>query len=133
MSLRRSAFSKLQCNSLQQIILQVVVWHASKSLLNPIQFHFHILTSIFLLCNKLSGTIDMDLITTGVSASERMRRETILSATRNIIMEKMQLGGPSMRLTEVCCLTSTVRRNIRSKLEALFLNIFQFSGSYWMS
>ena len=75
----------------------------------------------------------MDLITTGVSASERMRRETILSATRNIIMEKMQLGGPSMRLIEVCCLTSTVRRNIRSKLEALFLNIFQFSGSYWMS
>ncbi|XP_023003028.1 DNA replication licensing factor MCM4-like [Cucurbita maxima] len=48
-----------------------------------------------------TGTIDMDLITTGVSASERMRRETILSATHNIIMEKMQLGGPSMRLTEL--------------------------------
>ncbi|XP_022136178.1 DNA replication licensing factor MCM4 [Momordica charantia] len=48
-----------------------------------------------------TGTIDMDLITTGVSASERMRREGLLSATRNIIMEKMQLGGPSMRLAEL--------------------------------
>lgn len=44
----------------------------------------------------------MDLITTGISASERMRRESVLSATRNIIMEKMQLGGSSMRLLEVC-------------------------------
>lgn len=43
----------------------------------------------------------MDLITTGVSASERMRRENMVSSTRNIIMEKMQLGGPSMRLLEV--------------------------------
>ncbi|KAM6581506.1 hypothetical protein CsatA_005280 [Cannabis sativa] len=48
-----------------------------------------------------TGTIDMDLITTGVSASERMRRENLLSATRNLIMEKMQLGGPSMRLLEI--------------------------------
>ncbi|KAI3448007.1 hypothetical protein Pfo_004672 [Paulownia fortunei] len=38
-----------------------------------------------------TGTIDMDLITTGVSASERMRRENLVSTTRNIIMEKMQL------------------------------------------
>lgn len=43
----------------------------------------------------------MDLITTGVSASERMRRENLVSATRNIVMEKMQLGGPSFRLIEV--------------------------------
>lgn len=43
----------------------------------------------------------MDLITTGVSASERMRRDIIASATRAIIMEKMRLGGPSMRLLEV--------------------------------
>ncbi|KAL7002657.1 DNA replication licensing factor, mcm4 component [Sarracenia purpurea var. burkii] len=48
-----------------------------------------------------TGTIDMDLITTGVSASERMRRENLISATRNIIMEKMQIGGPSARLLEV--------------------------------
>lgn len=48
-----------------------------------------------------TGTIDMDLITTGVSASERMRRENLLSAIRNIVMEKMQLGGPSMRLLEL--------------------------------
>lgn len=44
----------------------------------------------------------MDLITTGISASERLRRENLLLATRNIIMEKMQLGGPSMRMLEVC-------------------------------
>ena len=43
----------------------------------------------------------MDLITTGVSASERMRRESLQQATRNIIMEKMQIGGQSMRLLEV--------------------------------
>ncbi|XP_057451283.1 DNA replication licensing factor MCM4 [Lotus japonicus] len=48
-----------------------------------------------------TGTIDMDLITTGVSASERMRRESLLQATRNIIMEKMQIGGPSKRLLEL--------------------------------
>ena len=71
--------------------------------INPLRFHSHILTSMFHLCNTISGTIDMDLINTGVSASERMRRESLLSATRNIIMEKMQLGGPSIRLSEVCC------------------------------
>ncbi|KAK6121483.1 hypothetical protein DH2020_044774 [Rehmannia glutinosa] len=48
-----------------------------------------------------TGTIDMDLITTGVSASERMRRENMASTTRSIIMEKMQLGGPSIRLLEL--------------------------------
>ncbi|CAL5387556.1 unnamed protein product [Camellia sinensis] len=48
-----------------------------------------------------TGTIDMDLITTGVSASERMRRENLLSATRNIIMEKMQIGGSSTRFLEL--------------------------------
>lgn len=48
-----------------------------------------------------TGTIDMDLITTGISASERMRREQLLTATRNLIMEKMQLGGPSVRTLEL--------------------------------
>ncbi|XP_055961711.1 DNA replication licensing factor MCM4-like [Mercurialis annua] len=48
-----------------------------------------------------TGTIDMDLITTGVSASERMRRENLASATRIIIMEKLQIGGPSMRVLEI--------------------------------
>lgn len=43
----------------------------------------------------------MDLITTGVSASERIRRESLIQDTRNIIMEKMQIGGRSMRLLEV--------------------------------
>ncbi|KAI9087257.1 hypothetical protein K1719_030727 [Acacia pycnantha] len=48
-------------------------------------------------CHRsLYRTIDMDLITTGVSASERMRRESLVQATRNIIMEKMQIGAPSM-------------------------------------
>ncbi|KAK9942685.1 hypothetical protein M0R45_008338 [Rubus argutus] len=48
-----------------------------------------------------TGTIDMDLINTGISASERMRRENLVSSARNVIMEKMQLGGPSMRLLEL--------------------------------
>ncbi|XP_019448467.1 PREDICTED: DNA replication licensing factor MCM4-like [Lupinus angustifolius] len=48
-----------------------------------------------------TGTIDMDLITTGVSSSERMRRESLLQSIRNIVMEKMQIGGPSMRLLEL--------------------------------
>ncbi|KAK4477135.1 hypothetical protein RD792_016346, partial [Penstemon davidsonii] len=48
-----------------------------------------------------TGTIDMDLITTGVSASERMRRENLVLNTRNLIIEKMQLGGPSTRILEV--------------------------------
>lgn len=47
------------------------------------------------------GTIDMDLIMTGISASERMRRENLVAATRNLIMEKMQLGGPSAYLRDV--------------------------------
>ncbi|WJX45300.1 DNA replication licensing factor, mcm4 component [Trifolium repens] len=48
-----------------------------------------------------TGTIDMDLITTGVSSSERMRRESLIQDTRNLIMEKMQIGGRSMRLLEI--------------------------------
>ncbi|XP_050364026.1 DNA replication licensing factor MCM4 [Argentina anserina] len=48
-----------------------------------------------------TGTIDMDLINTGISASERMRRENLVASARNFIMEKMQLGGPSMRLLEL--------------------------------
>nr|KAJ0204532.1 hypothetical protein LSAT_V11C500272140 [Lactuca sativa] len=48
-----------------------------------------------------TGTIDMDLITTGVSASERMRRDNLVGMARNIIMEKMQLGGPSTRMLEL--------------------------------
>ena len=43
----------------------------------------------------------MDLIMTGISASERQRRENLVAATRNLIVEKMQLGGPSMRMIEV--------------------------------
>ncbi|CAM8926614.1 unnamed protein product [Rhodiola kirilowii] len=48
-----------------------------------------------------TGTIDMDLITTGVSASERMKRENLVVASRNIIMDKLQPGGSSMRLMEL--------------------------------
>ncbi|CAO2814977.1 unnamed protein product [Amaranthus hypochondriacus] len=48
-----------------------------------------------------TGTIDMDLITTGISASERLRREQVLSATRNVIMDKMQLGGAAVRMLEL--------------------------------
>lgn len=48
-----------------------------------------------------TGTIDMDLITTGISASERIRRENVLLATRNLIMDKLQIGGNSARLSEL--------------------------------
>ncbi|XP_078431989.1 minichromosome maintenance (MCM2/3/5) family protein [Wolffia australiana] len=48
-----------------------------------------------------TGTIDMDLITTGISASERIRREQVLTAARNHVLEKMQLGGPSIYLTDM--------------------------------
>lgn len=48
-----------------------------------------------------TGTIDMDLIMTGVSASERQRRDNLVAAIRNLMMEKMQIGGPSMRMTEL--------------------------------
>lgn len=48
----------------------------------------------------------MDLITTGVSASERMRRVSLMEAIRKLITEKMQLGGPSTRLMEVVLLYS---------------------------
>ena len=43
----------------------------------------------------------MDLIMTGISASERMRRENLVAATRSLVMEKMKLGGPSTRLIDV--------------------------------
>ncbi|CAL9072951.1 unnamed protein product [Musa textilis] len=49
----------------------------------------------------LFWTIDMDLIMTGISASERTRRENLVAATRNLVMEKLQLGGPSTRLMEL--------------------------------
>ncbi|EEC70839.1 hypothetical protein OsI_02336 [Oryza sativa Indica Group] len=48
-----------------------------------------------------TGTIDMDLIMTGISASERQRRDNLVAATRNLVMEKMQLGGPSVRMIEL--------------------------------
>jgi hypothetical protein len=43
----------------------------------------------------------MDLIMTGISASERTRRENLLAATRNLVMEKLVTGGPSSRVVEV--------------------------------
>ncbi|CAM6102730.1 unnamed protein product [Calypogeia fissa] len=39
-----------------------------------------------------TGTIDMDLITTGVSASERTRRSNLAAAARSMIAEKVQAG-----------------------------------------
>ncbi|KAK9075779.1 hypothetical protein SSX86_004108 [Deinandra increscens subsp. villosa] len=61
-----------------------------------------------------TGTIDMDLITTGVSASERMRRDNLVGLTRNIIMEKLQLGGPSIRMLEL--LEELKQRSINAEL-----------------
>ncbi|KAJ4788540.1 DNA helicase [Rhynchospora pubera] len=48
-----------------------------------------------------TGTIDMDLIMTGISASERTRRENILAATQNLVMEKLVTGGPAARALEL--------------------------------
>ncbi|KAK8948679.1 hypothetical protein KSP39_PZI005666 [Platanthera zijinensis] len=48
-----------------------------------------------------TGTIDMDLIMTGISASERIRRENLVSATRNLIMDRMQIGGSATRVAEL--------------------------------
>lgn len=48
-----------------------------------------------------TGTIDMDLINTGISTSELTRREQLVSATRNVILEKTQLGGPAIRILEL--------------------------------
>ncbi|KAG0489381.1 hypothetical protein HPP92_008192 [Vanilla planifolia] len=48
-----------------------------------------------------TGTIDMDLIMTGISASERIRRENLLATTRNIVMDRMQIGGSSTRVIEL--------------------------------
>lgn len=75
----------------------------------------------------------MDLITTGVSASERMRREGVLSTTRNIIMEKMQLGGPSMRLLEVCRLQDLHHPFLYVVNENQLLNLRLFVCSCWKS
>eukprot|EP00250_Pteridium_aquilinum_P010421 c19376_g1_i1 orf=124-2694(-) len=48
-----------------------------------------------------TGTIDMDLITTGVSASERTRRASLVAAVRNLVSEKMQAGGSTMKLMQL--------------------------------
>ncbi|KAH9326347.1 hypothetical protein KI387_006525, partial [Taxus chinensis] len=45
--------------------------------------------------------IDMDLITTGVSASERIRRANLVVSVGILIMEKMKPGGPSARISEL--------------------------------
>eukprot|EP00897_Mesotaenium_endlicherianum_P008165 jgi/Mesen1/7377/ME000382S06576 len=48
-----------------------------------------------------TGTIDMDLITTGISASERGKRLQILAAVRELLQEKLSPGGSSMRAGQV--------------------------------
>ncbi|CAI8586568.1 unnamed protein product [Vicia faba] len=49
----------------------------------------------------LHRNIDKDLITSDVSASERIRRKSLIQDTRNLIMEKMQIEGRSMHLLEI--------------------------------
>lgn len=52
--------------------------------------------SVSLFCSGfVSGTIDMDLITTGVSASERIRRANLLAALRELIADKISPGSSS--------------------------------------
>lgn len=43
----------------------------------------------------------MDLITTGVSASERSRRANLLEALRQLVAEKMTSGGSSVKINQV--------------------------------
>lgn len=63
-------------------------------------------------CNVgTTGTIDMDLITTGVSASERGRRANLIAALRDLIAERISPGSSSSlkvnqvsNWAEMCCL-----------------------------
>ncbi|CAK9211657.1 unnamed protein product [Sphagnum troendelagicum] len=48
-----------------------------------------------------TGTIDMDLITTGVSASERTRRTNLIVALRTLIAEKLPLGSPPAKVPQL--------------------------------
>jgi hypothetical protein len=53
-------------------------------------------------CPILSlGAIDMDLITTGVSASERSRRGLLTTALRNWILDNLQEGAGPVRVNQV--------------------------------
>lgn len=47
------------------------------------------------------GAIDMDLITTGVSASERSRRGLLTTALRNWILDNLQEGAGPVRVNQV--------------------------------
>ncbi|BBN04176.1 DNA replication licensing factor MCM4 [Marchantia polymorpha subsp. ruderalis] len=48
-----------------------------------------------------TGTIDMDLITTGVSASERARRSNLVAAVRSMISEKLQAGNSFLKAPQL--------------------------------
>ncbi|KAG0564394.1 hypothetical protein KC19_8G107300 [Ceratodon purpureus] len=49
-----------------------------------------------------TGTIDMDLITTGVSASERTRRANLVAALRELIAEKLSPGSsPGLKINQL--------------------------------
>ena len=96
---------KLHCSNQQQII-PLVGKHFRSFYFFSVLFLFQVSSWFFWDVNLwhwllAKGTIDMDLIMTGISASERTRRENLVAATRNLVMEKLQLGGPSTRLTEV--------------------------------
>ncbi|EFJ16648.1 hypothetical protein SELMODRAFT_445155 [Selaginella moellendorffii] len=59
-----------------------------------------------------TGIIDMDLITTGVSASERTRRENVVSSVKVFIMDRIQAGS-SLRITE---LFEDIRANVNQEM-----------------
>ncbi|KAF2616050.1 hypothetical protein F2Q70_00010566 [Brassica cretica] len=78
-----------------------------------------------------TGTIDMDLINTGVSASERMRRDILASSIRDITLEKMQIGGSAMRLSEYSWLEEEFPKVNRSETPWLIvLNHSPWYNSY---
>lgn len=49
----------------------------------------------------LAGAIDMDLITTGVSASERSKRGQLTIALRNWILDNVREGSGPIRFSQV--------------------------------
>ena len=62
---------------------------------------------------EISGTIDMDLITTGVSASERSRRANLVVALRELIADKLSPGSsPGLKMHQVVDFAQMIRPDL---------------------
>eukprot|EP00850_Spirogloea_muscicola_P011671 SM000073S21447 [mRNA] locus=s73:310298:312863:- [translate_table: standard] len=73
-----------------------------------------------------TGTIDMDLITTGVSASERTRRTLITAALLDLVHEKLQAGGPGMRVIQIW---EEMRKQASSSVEISQIDVREALGT----